>query len=880
VHSESKIHESCWTTARVIGRASIVLCLLTGPALAASFVVTSSGDTPYPPAGNTPCSDAPASCTLRAAIVEGNKKAGPHTITFAVPKVTLTNGGGLALQAPFIITGLPTPRTIIDGGGLSCFSLTDATSALNPKGANGTIISNLSIQHCSGDAISANGHGFKILNNYIGTDVTGLAATATTAATGHGISVSSSRVYVAIDTTGKINTFLKDTYASFPFPLPDFSMPDVSGQINKFSTNLVTALVALTDPVIITGNVISANGGNGIEIFSENLAAVIVTGNFIGTDAAGAFALPNGKSGVHFTGSTFGNLVGPGNVISGNKDHGVLVESGSVLLPNFIMGNLIGLGSVAAAKVGNGKSGIYVSSAKPSTEAAGYNAASLALVMASNLIGGNKGANNNTSPDTLGADEGGIVVTGSSSGLKIVANTIGIGEFPAGTPVASSIYGNAGDGIIATTSVQIGGSSAGEGNIIAGNARHGVVVKVSSTAGVSILGNSIGVHPKLAGNLTLGNGSDGIHIDAASATTVGGAGATDLNVIAANKRHGIALRNGGTSNGWSNLFQRNAIYHNTLLGIDLDHPRNVADDPFHTPYPANYANLDQNQPTICPSAAPGCAGSTAPSSSGATTKLDWTLVAKPLSTYRLELFKVDAATVSSATSMTFLGEQTVSSDLKGELSGCSSGRCTSTFSGNAAGGYVVMTATDITAVVIGTGSPSWMSMLKCFVLKNCLTNNTSELSNVAQVGGTAATAPTVATTAASAVTETGATLNGTVNANGSETTVSFTYGLTTSYGSTATAAQSPLAASSASGTAVSAALTGLTCNSTYHYRAAATNAGGAASGDDLSFTTAACANGGGDSGGCSLSGALAPTGLALLLALVVLGAAVLRRRRR
>ena len=121
--------------------------LLAAPAArAGTFTVTSPGDTPFPPVGTKPCSTTPASCTLRAAIVEGNNSAGPHTITFAVPKVTLSNGGGLALMAPFIITGNAALRTIVDGGGNACFSLTDATSTLNPKGANGTVISFLSIQ--------------------------------------------------------------------------------------------------------------------------------------------------------------------------------------------------------------------------------------------------------------------------------------------------------------------------------------------------------------------------------------------------------------------------------------------------------------------------------------------------------------------------------------------------------------------------------------------------------------------------------------------------------------------------------------------------------------------------------------------------------------
>lgn len=100
--------------------------------------------------------------------------------------------------------------------------------------------------------------------------------------------------------------------------------------------------------------------------------------------------------------------------------------------------------------------------------------------------------------------------------------------------------------------------------------------------------------------------------------------------------------------------------------------------------------------------------------------------------------------------------------------------------------------------------------------------------------------PTATTGAASTITASGATLGGTVSSNGASTTVTFDYGLDTNYGSSATASQSPLAAG-ASGSSVSAAIAGLSCNTTYHFRVKAVNSVGTTNGSDATFTTSACA---------------------------------------
>jgi hypothetical protein len=96
--------------------------------------------------------------------------------------------------------------------------------------------------------------------------------------------------------------------------------------------------------------------------------------------------------------------------------------------------------------------------------------------------------------------------------------------------------------------------------------------------------------------------------------------------------------------------------------------------------------------------------------------------------------------------------------------------------------------------------------------------------------------PVVVTMAAFGVTQTGATLAGTIDPGGAAASCHFEYGPTTAYGSTAPCSVDP--GQGTAPVAEHADLSGLSPGSTYHYRLVGTNAGGSASGADLSFTTA------------------------------------------
>jgi len=99
------------------------------------------------------------------------------------------------------------------------------------------------------------------------------------------------------------------------------------------------------------GNVISGHGGLGISI---SAAQTKVLENFIGTDATGNAAVPNGDGGilVQANGAIVSN-----NVVSGNGGFGVRLSGTSGVQ---LIGNSIGLGFDAVTNVGNGAHGVLL----------------------------------------------------------------------------------------------------------------------------------------------------------------------------------------------------------------------------------------------------------------------------------------------------------------------------------------------------------------------------------------------------------------------------------------------------------------------------------------------------------------------------------------
>jgi hypothetical protein len=109
------------------------------------------------------------------------------------------------------------------------------------------------------------------------------------------------------------------------------------------------------------GNLIAGNESDGVVIL--NSTSNLVQGNFIGTTPDGSAAFPNNATGVLISGGTNntigGTAVGAGNVISGNTIDGLDLQT-STTTGNLIEGNFIGTNAAGNAAVPNGQGGVTI----------------------------------------------------------------------------------------------------------------------------------------------------------------------------------------------------------------------------------------------------------------------------------------------------------------------------------------------------------------------------------------------------------------------------------------------------------------------------------------------------------------------------------------
>ena len=98
------------------------------------------------------------------------------------------------------------------------------------------------------------------------------------------------------------------------------------------------------------GNVIAGSFRDGIYIAGNSTAGNVIANNRIGTDPSGTLDLGNGQSGIELDVGAHGNIIGPGNLVAYNSFPGIYVDD------NTTIGNTITRNSIFA----NMDKGIYL----------------------------------------------------------------------------------------------------------------------------------------------------------------------------------------------------------------------------------------------------------------------------------------------------------------------------------------------------------------------------------------------------------------------------------------------------------------------------------------------------------------------------------------
>jgi len=450
--------------------------------------------------------------------------AGGHQIGGADPadrNVIAGNGGsGIAFTGN-------TPASTVEG---NYIGTDDAGSVAIPNSGRGiSLVSSGSKQiggtaPGAGNLISGNGAdgirvtgdfatGNAIKGNLIGTDVAGTSAvpngfggveiasdsnTVGGAENGAG-NVISGNTQDGVFLSGESNTVAGNTIGLTPDGLTQL------GNGTAFDGAGVSVFGAAENTIGGTeagaGNLIAGNTIDGVELVSAGASQNTVHGNTIGLASDGTrFIGPAQDNGVRIWSSATANMIGgaaegAGNVISGNEDVGVHIRDAGTT-DNTVEGNLIGLDPTGTEPRGN---------ADPAVPANLVYKGGVGIQAPQNTVGG------------TGEGEGNVIGfngTGVSFSTQDATGNLVQGNFVGTDELGTQDFGNIAQGVFFSNASGnlIGGTGAGEGNLIHNNGDRGIFLAMSgSTVDNALLGNSIAANDDLGIDLqSVGENPDNV----------------------------------------------------------------------------------------------------------------------------------------------------------------------------------------------------------------------------------------------------------------------------------------------------------------------------------------------------------------------------------
>jgi hypothetical protein len=300
----------------------------------------------------------------------------------------------------------------------------------------------------------------------------------------------------------------------------------------------------------------------------------------------------------------------------------------------------------------------------------------------------------NTIGGTTAADRN-IIAGNASVGIRIDGNNNTFtGNYIGVDSTGEAALGNGTIGVLIAGGYSgntIGGTAAGAGNVISGNGSYGMDIMGPNN---TVEGNHIGV--SASGQRAFGNGDSGIYIESwGDNNMIGGTAVGAGNVIAYNAGNGIRVVSGHTL-GVGNAILSNQIYSNTGLGIDLGGDGVTANDTGDTDAGVNDL---QNFPDLL-----GVA------TNGSQVNIQGTLNSTAGRTFRIEFFANDSPDSRGyGQGRKYLGYVNVTTDSSGNVTavGDSSGTAAMIAGSNdfvvnfhnsvSSGQYISATATNLVA---------------------------------------------------------------------------------------------------------------------------------------------------------------------------------------
>ena len=350
---------------------------------------------------------------------------------------------------------------------------------------------------------------------------------------------------------------------------------------------------------------------------------------------------------------------------AGSGVHGLTITAGGSTVRGFAINRFTGSAAAGISISGTGGNtiqGNYIGTSSSGGSASANYQGILINGTTGNLIGGTTSSQRNV---ISGNTWRGIMLAGGTSGNNIRGNYIGVdasGDVRLLTQIG--VYLNE------SPNNTIGGTSAGEGNVVSGNNQIGIYVVYAGSVGNVIQGNTIGLNASRTA--TAANGTQGVEIIVdASNNTVGGTAAGAANVISGNTGKGVQVRA-----GTGNAILVNSIHGNGGIGIDLGNDNATANDGAK---PAGQPNLQMDFPVF-----------TSVTLSGTTLAVAGYVGSAPsqsiFANARVEIFKSDNDGSGYGEGQTYLGFLTA--DASGNFSG------SLTVAGVSVGDKITGTATD------------------------------------------------------------------------------------------------------------------------------------------------------------------------------------------